>query len=161
MIEYPDTIDDLFMLCSRWALFSSFIFRHRAHFRLAWLFVSCQTSCLMTNINQRNAAHTRYENLSLSLSLSRSSLSPIVNLFDKQLLISVRFWWVTFMCRCLQKFPVAFLKCEVYIAATHCAAVVKSPEHTNANLSLMKFLKCLISCATEQVWSVIFTGCMG
>ncbi|XP_067037929.1 transportin-3-like [Acropora muricata] len=52
--------------------------------------------------------------------------------------------------RCLQKFPVAFLKCEVSIAAIHCAVVASTLEHRDANLSVMKFLKCLVSCATEE-----------
>ena len=53
--------------------------------------------------------------------------------------------------RCLQKFPVPFLKCEVAIPAIHCAVVASTLEHRDANLSVMKFLKCLISCVTENL----------
>lgn len=52
--------------------------------------------------------------------------------------------------RCLQKFPVPFLKCEVAIPAIHCAVVASTLEHRDANLSVMKFLKCLVSCAAEK-----------
>lgn len=52
--------------------------------------------------------------------------------------------------RCLQKFPVAFLKCEIAVPAIHCSVVASTLEHRDANLSVMKFLKCLVSCATEQ-----------
>ena len=49
-----------------------------------YLFPTNQTSCLMTNINQRNAAHNRYKNLSISISLSlsrsSSSLSSIYSI---------------------------------------------------------------------------------
>jgi len=52
--------------------------------------------------------------------------------------------------RCLQKFPVAFLKCDVAIPMIHCAVVASTLEHRDANLSVMKFLKCLVSCVTEK-----------
>lgn len=52
--------------------------------------------------------------------------------------------------RCLQKFPVSFLKCDIAIPSIHCAVVASIIEHRDANLSVMKFLKCLVSCATEK-----------
>ena len=45
----------------------------------------------------------------------------------------------------------AFLKCEVAVPAIHCAVVASTIEHRDANLSVMKYLKCLVSCATEKV----------
>jgi len=59
--------------------------------------------------------------------------------------------FISFLCRCLQKFPVAFLKCDVAIPMIHCAVVASTLEHRDANLSVMKFLKCLVSCVTEKV----------
>lgn len=52
--------------------------------------------------------------------------------------------------RCLQKCPVAFLKCDVAVPAIQCAIVASTLEHRDANLSVMKFLKSLVSCATEK-----------
>lgn len=52
--------------------------------------------------------------------------------------------------RCLQKCPLAFLKCEVAVPAIHCAVVASTLEHRDANLSVMKFLKSLINCASEK-----------
>ena len=45
----------------------------------------------------------------------------------------------------------AFLKCDVAVPAIQCAIVASTLEHRDANLSVMKFLKSLVSCATEKV----------
>ncbi|XP_022802202.1 transportin-3-like [Stylophora pistillata] len=52
--------------------------------------------------------------------------------------------------RCLQKCPLAFLKCDVAVPAIQCAIVASTLEHRDANLSVMKFIKSLVSCATEK-----------
>ena len=58
--------------------------------------------------------------------------------------------------RCLQKCPVAFLKCDVAVPAIRCAVAASTLEHRDANLSVMKFLKGLINCATEKVTLTCF-----
>ena len=65
---------------------------------------------------------------------------------------------LAFPFRCLQKFPVSFLKCDIAIPSIHCAVVASIIEHRDANLSVMKFLKCLVSCATEKVRLKDFTS---
>ena len=73
-------------------------------------------------------------------------------IFKKSLsVVWYKFLHLVFPFRCLQKFPVSFLKCDIAIPSIHCAVVASIIEHRDANLSVMKFLKCLVSCATEKV----------
>lgn len=66
-----------------------------------------------------------------------------------------------FVCRCLQKCPLAFLKCEVAVPAVQCAVAASTLEHRDANLSVMKYLKSIISCVKEKeklVWLKSFSS---
>ena len=82
--------------------------------------------------------------------------------FLKSLSVSwYKFLHLSFPFRCLQKFPVSFLKCDIAIPSIHCAVVASIIEHRDANLSVMKFLKCLVSCATEKVRLKDFTSFSG
>ncbi|XP_020909780.1 transportin-3 [Exaiptasia diaphana] len=52
--------------------------------------------------------------------------------------------------RCLQKFPLMFLQCNIAVPAIQCAIAASTLQHREANASVMKFLKEMIHAGTKN-----------